>query len=93
MALSEKKHHTSRGQRKDRARGWVRDALHGQVPGAPTPQLEFFQLFEEEPGGSRPPCLGEPRGATGGGFAADAPVPEMGNQLEACFWTLRSPSR
>ena len=64
MALSEKKHHTSRGQRKDMAGGWVRDAPHGQIPGAPTPQPEFFQLFEdeEEPGGSRPPCLGEPRG-------------------------------
>ena len=23
---------------------------------------ELFQLYEEEPGGSRPPCLGEPRG-------------------------------
>ena len=61
MALSGKKHHTSRGQRKDRAGEWVRDALHGQVPGAPTPQPEFFQPFEEEPGSSRPPCLGEPR--------------------------------
>ena len=28
----------------------------------PAPQRELFQLFEEEPGGSRPPCLGEPRG-------------------------------
>ena len=37
MALSEKKHHTSRGQRKDRAGRWVRDVLHDQVPGAPTP--------------------------------------------------------
>ena len=47
MALSEKKHHTSMGHRKDtgcRVGGWVggggegvRDALHGQVPGAPTP--------------------------------------------------------
>ena len=36
VALSEKKHHTSRGQGKDRARGWVRDALHGQVLGAPS---------------------------------------------------------
>ena len=33
MALSEKKHHTSRGQRKDRAGGWVRDLLHGEVSG------------------------------------------------------------
>ena len=30
---------------------------------APAPQPELFQLYEdeEEPGGSRPPCLGEPR--------------------------------
>ena len=26
------------------------------------PQPELFSLFEEEPGGSRPPCLGEPPG-------------------------------
>ena len=51
-----------RGQRKDRAGRWSRDVLHGQVPGAPTPQPELFQLYEEEPGGSRPPCLDEPRG-------------------------------
>ena len=50
MALSETKHHTSRGQRKDRAWGEARDVLHGRVPEAPPPQ------------GSRPPCLGEPRG-------------------------------
>ena len=47
----------------DRAGGWVRDVLHGQVLGAPTPQPELFQLFEEEePGGSRPACLVAPRG-------------------------------
>ena len=49
MALSEKKHHTSKGRAK-------------QVPRETTSQLELFQLYEEEPGGSRPPCLGEPRG-------------------------------
>ena len=49
MALSEKKHHTSRGQRKDRAGREARDVLHGRVPEALPPQ------------GSRPPCLGEPR--------------------------------
>ena len=32
MALSECKHHTSRGQRMDRARRWERAALHGHVP-------------------------------------------------------------
>ena len=35
MALSEYKHHTSRGQRMDRAGGWVRDEVHGQVPEDP----------------------------------------------------------
>ena len=28
----------------------------------PPPQPELFRLYEEEPGGRRPPCLGEPRG-------------------------------
>ena len=51
MALSEYKHHSSRGQRKDRAGGEVRVVPHGGVPEAPLPQ-----------GGSRPPCLGVPRG-------------------------------
>ena len=51
MALSEFKHHSSRGQRKDRAGGEVRVEPHGGVPGAPLSQ-----------GGSRPPCLGVPRG-------------------------------
>ena len=40
----------------------MREVLDGEVPGQPTSQPELFQLFEEEPGGSRPPCLGEPRG-------------------------------
>ena len=51
MALSEYKHHSSRGQRKDRAGGEVRVEPHGGVPEAPLSQ-----------GGSRPPCLGVPRG-------------------------------
>ena len=51
MALSEFKHHSSRGQRKDRAGGEVRVELHGGVPEAPLHH-----------GGSRPPCLGVPRG-------------------------------
>ena len=38
MALSEKKHHISRGQRKDRAGGWVREVLHGEFPGQPIPR-------------------------------------------------------
>ena len=51
MALSEFKHHSSRGQRKDRAGGEVRVEPHGGVPEAPLLQ-----------GGSRPPCLGVPWG-------------------------------
>ena len=51
MALAETNHHAApRGQTKARAGGEARDALHGHVPEVPLPQ------------GSRPPCLGEPRG-------------------------------
>ena len=63
MALAEKLHHTSRGQRFARAGEEGReahDALRRQRP--PPPQPELFQLYEEEPGGSRPACLAEQRG-------------------------------
>ena len=63
MALAEKLHHTSRGQRFARAGEMGReehDALRRQRH--PPPQPELFQLYEEEPGGSRPACLAEPRG-------------------------------
>ena len=40
-----------------RAGSWVRDELHGDDPEEPNPQLEFFKLFDEEPGGSRPDRL------------------------------------
>ena len=51
MALAEMNHHAaSRGQTKARAGGEARVALHGHDPEAPLPQ------------GSRPPCLGVPRG-------------------------------
>ena len=63
MALAEKLHHTSRGQRFARAGEEGReehDALRRQRP--PSPQPELFQLYEEEPGGSRPACLVAPRG-------------------------------
>ena len=33
----------------------------GKTASEPTSQPELFQLYEEEPDGSRPPCLGEPR--------------------------------
>ena len=99
MALSEKKHHTSRGQSQDIARRWVRDALHGQVPGQPTTQPELFQLYQEEPGGSWPQKkVGEPRGAQEKAQQRtveqpavvapmvqflDTPVPQMVDQLMA----------
>ena len=66
MALSEYKHHTSRGQRLDRAGGWERAALHGHVPEHPTPQAagtEYFSLDVEDvpAAGLRPGVLAEPR--------------------------------
>ena len=51
MALAEMNHHAApRGQTKARAGREARVALHGHDPEAPLPQ------------GSRPPCLGVPRG-------------------------------
>ena len=50
MALAESTHHSAQRQKTARAGGEARDALHGQVPEAPLSQ------------GSRPACLGEPRG-------------------------------
>ena len=46
MALSEKKH-TSRGQEKDRAGRWVRNAVHGQVPEPPTPSRSSSSCLRE----------------------------------------------
>ena len=46
MALAEASHHTApRGQRTARAGGWVRDEVHGRVPGEPTPQEPSTQHF------------------------------------------------
>ena len=50
MALAESTHHSAQSQKTARAGGEARVVLHGRVPDAPLPQ------------GSRPPCLGEPRG-------------------------------
>ena len=55
-------HQALRGQKKARAGREARIQPHGEVPNAPYPQPELFNMFEEEPGGSRPPCLGEPQG-------------------------------
>ena len=63
MLLAEGDHHTSpRGQTQARSGEEVRVELHGHDPEQPHPQHELFDVFDEEPGGSRPPCLGEPRG-------------------------------
>ena len=95
MALSEYKHHSSRGQRKHRAGGKVRVVPHGGVPEAPLPQ-----------GGSRPPCLGVPRGPHVGmerhivedlGDLAptvqilDAPMPQMVDTVLEFFRALDLP--
>ena len=79
MALSEKMHHTSRGQRKDRAGGEARVALHGHVPEAPLPK------------GGRPAPLSEVAGWQSRVLrhvvghlsvpALDVPVPQMVDQL------------
>ena len=70
MLLAERDHHTApMGQRKARSGEEVRVARHGHVPEQPPPQPELFQLYKEEPGESRPPCLGEPRGQKGSSSA------------------------
>ena len=64
MALAESQHHAApRGQSMTRAGGWVRDEVHGRVPGEPTPQepgTQHFFLDDDsvpELGGSRPDRL------------------------------------
>ena len=99
MALSEMKHHTSRGQKMDRAGGWVRDALHGQVPEAPTPHepgTQHFKLDDEdsvpELGGTRPDRLVDVRPQEGtrrhGGIGYElvlaTAVPQLGAQEAEC---------
>ena len=101
MALAESTHRTSRGQRIARAGEEGREehgALRRQRP--PPPQPELFQLYEEEPGGSRPACLGEPRGPQEQvqlrtvAFAdvvpmvqiLDAPVPRGANSWGTSWW-------
>ena len=59
------KHHTSRGQRKDRAGGEARDALHGHIPEAPLPQ---GRILRHVVGHLPVPSL-------------DVPVPQMVDQL------------
>ena len=68
ILLAESTHHAAqRGQRMARAGGWVRGALHGRVPEAPTPQepgTQHFSLDDDSVpglGGSRPDRLHEVR--------------------------------
>ena len=100
MALAESQDHSAQRPKMARAGEEVREVLHGEAPGQPTPQPELFQLFEEEPGGSRPPCLGEPRGPQDQDQQRtveqiadcaplvqilDTPVPQMVDQLAAAL--------
>ena len=54
-------HHSAQRPKMARAGEEVRVEPHGEVAEQPPPQPQLFSLFGEEPGGSRPPCLGEPR--------------------------------
>ena len=89
-ALAENNHHSA-PQRQTMARAGEEEhrdeyeAPRRQKP--PPPQLELFQLFEEEPGGSRPPCLGEPRGHRR--RSNSAPWSGSPTSYARCrFWTL-----
>ena len=97
VAFAESQHHSA--QRPTMARGgeWWRGSEQyytAKIRKTPTPQLEHFELsFDEEPGSSRPHCLGEPRGQAGVlrhvvehvvdvcpfVQVLDAPVPQMGD--------------
>ena len=56
MALSEYKHHTSRGQRMDRAGRWERAALHGTFRSIPPPRRQALRTSKM--------CLPPGRGLT-----------------------------
>ena len=75
-AVAESTHHSAQRQKTTRAKGEARDVLHGRVPEAPPTQ------------GSRPPCLGEPRGPQERIHDVvpmvqilDTPVPQLVDQL------------
>ena len=62
MALAEKLHHSSRGQRMARAGEEECDMKHtAKFRTTPPPQPVLFSLYEEEPGGGRPEAFVEPR--------------------------------
>ena len=69
MVLSEKKHHTSRGQRKDRTTGEECElnftAKIRKTPPPAAATTEYYPLTPDEGGGlaagGRPPALAEPR--------------------------------
>ena len=62
-ALATSLHHSAlRGQKKARAGEWGSEMNYtAKTWRTPTLQPELVSLFDEESGGSRPPCLGEPR--------------------------------
>ena len=91
MAFAESQHHSAQRQKTARAGGEARVVRHGPVLEAPLPQ------------GSRPPCLGEPRGPqdqdqlrTMEEVAAyapmvqilDIPVPQLVDQLARVIHSL-----
>ena len=96
MALAERTHHSSRGQKIARAGVWGHEQNYtATIRDPPTPQPELFELsFEEEPGGARPDRLSEVRpqdrdlrrtvdqfvGAVPGFPALDVLVPQMVDQ-------------
>ena len=87
---------TGTEERHQRWRGGARGQAR-QKP--PLPQLELLSLYEEEPSGRRPQCLGEPAGTTRAGVAADrgldvlVPLVAVGGvQDRRCSQCPRSPA-
>ena len=87
MALSEKKHHTSRGQRKDRAGGVGSRRTTRQVPGAPTPSRSSSSCLKKSPA-----VPGHPVWVSRGGHrrrSSSAPLSSSPTSYPWCrFWTL-----
>ena len=62
MALAEKLHHSSRGQRMARAGEEESETKYtAKFRATPPPQPVLFSLYDEEPGGGRPEAFAEPR--------------------------------
>ena len=104
VALAESQHHSAQRPKMARAGEWGSE-LHvlqtATFRKTSTHQPELFELsFDEEPGGSRQPCLGEPRRPQAGVLrhvvehmadvcpfvqVFDAPLPQVENQLLQVF--------